>query len=97
MKDFIKSSKIFGNIKMGAKSWDDKEKLGEDFLLRSKIIKITIYNNFYKGFKAISGLTLTFRNLINNEIRENKHKGEKPHHNFKTKAIKKMNILLIFI
>ena len=96
MKDFIKQSKIFGNIKMGAKSWDDREALGEDFLLRSKIIKITIYNNFYKGFKAISGLTLTFRNLINNEIREIEYKGKKDYYNFKTININKNEYFVNF-
>ena len=56
MKDFIKSSKIFGNIKMGAKSWDDKETLlGKDFLLKSKIIKVKCITVFIKDSKLFQG------------------------------------------
>ena len=55
-----------------------------------------MYNCFYKGFKAISGLSLTFRNIINNGIREIEHKGEKDHNDFKTKDINKNEYFINF-
>ena len=82
-KDIIKQSKIYGNIKKESNSWDDREELGEDFLLKSKIIKIKIYS----GLNGILGLTLTFKNLINNEIREIEHKGKNAHNDIKTVGI----------
>ena len=95
-KDIIKQSKIFGDIKMNSKSWDDKETFGEDFLLKSKILKITIYECFYKGSEAISGLSLMFKNLITKEIKEINHKGKIDHFDIKSKVIDKKEYLANF-
>ena len=95
-KDYIKQSPIFGNIKNGAKSWDDRDTFGEDFLLKSKIIRINIYECFYNGFEAISGITLKFKNMINSEIKEIEHKGNIEHFNTKSKSLDKNDYFVNF-
>ena len=84
----IKYSRNYGGIGYNSKFWDDSEELGEDALLKFKIIKIKIYTGTYEGKKAIIGLGLTFKSLVTGETLACKeHKGS---YNFED--VKEFNI-----
>ncbi len=66
-KEIIKCIGNYGGITQDSKFWDDSEELGEDTLLKLKIIKIKIYTGTYQDKKAIFGLGITFKNLFTGE------------------------------
>ena len=75
-QQIIKYTGNYGVVTEDSKYWDDLEELGEDTLLKLKIIKIKIYSRTYKGYTIICGLGFTFKNLSTGEILACKeHKG----------------------
>lgn len=75
-KELVKYSGIFGGIDQESKHWDDFEDMGEDELLKHKIIKIQIFTGDYQGKRAIFGVDITYKNLSNGEIiKTHEHRG----------------------
>ena len=75
-KELIKYSGIYGGIDQESKHWDDFEEMGEDELLKHKIVKITIFTGDYSGKKAIFGVDITYKNLSTGEIKKTQeHRG----------------------
>ena len=73
----IKYSGNYGGITQESQFWDDFEDIGEQELLKRKIIKIKIYTGKYNDKEAIFGISVTFKNLANGAIEERDHKGSK--------------------
>ena len=85
----IKYSRNYGGIGYNSKFWDDSEELGEDTLLKLKIIKIKIYTGTYQNKKAIFGLGITFKNLFTGETLPcREHKGSQQFDDVKEFSIK---------
>ena len=74
-KELIKYTGNYGGITQESKFWDDYDDFGEKQLLKMKIIKIKVYTGLYKEKTAIFGISFTYKNLLNGEIKEIDHKG----------------------
>lgn len=75
-KELIQYSGNYGGIDQDSKFWDDFEEMGEDELLKHKIVKIKIFTGDLSGKKAIFGIDVTFKNLSTGEIKKTQeHRG----------------------
>lgn len=75
-KELIHYSGNYGGITQESKFWDDFEEMGEKELLKLKIIKIKIFLGKYNEKDCISGINVTFKNIITGEIKNTgDHKG----------------------
>ena len=75
-KELIHYSGNYGGISQDSKFWDDYEDMGEEELLKHKIIKIRIYLGTIKKKQVIFGINYTFQNLFTGEILVTKdHRG----------------------
>ena len=69
----VKSTLLFGISSLETKFWDDNT--DEEFLIKSKITQIKIHTGEYKEKYVILGISLTFKNLVNNEEKIVNHIG----------------------
>ena len=74
-EEFIKTTFEYGLITQDSKFWDDYEDMGEEELLKSKIVKVKIYKGKYQGKDAIFGVGFTFKNYYSGETRSFEHIG----------------------
>ena len=75
-KELIQYSGNFGGIDQESQCWDDYEEMGEEELLKHKIVKIKIFTGELSGKKAIFGIDVTYKNITNGEIKKTKeHRG----------------------
>jgi len=75
-KELIQYSGNFGGIDQESKFWDDYEEMGEEELLKHKIVKIKIFTGEFSGKKAIFGIDVTYKNLSTGEIKKTQeHRG----------------------
>ena len=74
--ELIHYSGNYGGITQDSKFWDDYEDMGEEELLKHKIIKIKIYSGTFQKKQVIFGINYTFQNLFTGEILRSKdHRG----------------------
>ena len=86
-----------GEITIDSKFWNDLEVMGEEGLLKNKIIKITIYTGKYKNKDAIIGIDFTFKNYFSGEIKSNQeHRGSENFQDFKELNINSDEYLIDF-
>ena len=69
----IKQTVCYGIIPYKCKFWDDSKDIGEDILMKSKLIKIKIFSGEYKEHKTILGIEVTYRHLFTNKIKNIRH------------------------
>ena len=69
----IKPTLLFGTSSSQTEFWDDNT--DEEFSIKSKIIQIKIHTGEYNGKYVILGISLTFKNLVNNEEKIVNHIG----------------------
>ena len=69
----VKSTLLFGSSSLETYFWDDNT--DENFLIKSKITQIKIHSGEYNGKYVILGISLTFKNLVNNEEKIVNHIG----------------------
>ena len=75
-KELIQYSGNFGGIAQESQCWDDYEEMGEEELLKHKIVKIKIFTGEFSGKKAIFGIDVTYKNLSTGEIKKTQeHRG----------------------
>ena len=75
-KELIKYTGNFGLITQDSVFWDDFEEMGEEKLLKHKIIKVKIYTGTYSKKQVIFGFGCVFKDLFTGEVKEEKlHKG----------------------
>lgn len=75
-EEFVQYSGNYGGITQESVFWDDYEDMGEETLLKHKIIKIKIYSGTFSEKQVIFGFGCVFKNLYTGEIKEEKvHKG----------------------
>jgi hypothetical protein len=79
---------MFGFLTLESKYWDDLEEIGEDILLKSKIIKIKIFLGKFNEKICINGIACTYKNLFTGAITTYKHRGSDEYINFKELIIK---------
>lgn len=97
VNELIQYSGNYGGITQDSKFWDDFEELGEETLLKLKIIKIKIYTGKYNGKQAIFGLGFTFKNYFTGETLPCKeHKGSEQFDDVKEFEIKNDEYLTDF-
>ena len=94
--DFIHYSGSFGGISQESKFWDVFEEIGEDNLLKSKIIKIKIFLGKYNEKICINGIAYTYKNLCTGNITTYEHRGSDEYINFKELIIKNDEYLTDF-
>ena len=74
--ELIKYTGVYGGIDQESKLWDDFEDMGEEELLKHKIVKIQIFTGEYSGKKAIFGIDITYKNLSTGENKKTQeHRG----------------------
>ena len=96
-KEIIKHTGNFGGITPESKFWDDSEDIGEEELLKNKIVKVKIYTGKYQGKNAIMGVAFTFKNYFSGEIKPcNEHKGSEQFEDVKEMDIKGDEYLVDF-
>lgn len=96
-KELIQYTGNFGWINQESKFWDDLEEMGEDELLRHKIIKLKIFTGDYSGKKAIFGIDVTYKNLSTGEIKKTQeHRGSEQFLDSKEIEIKANEYLIDF-
>ena len=75
-KEIVHYTGNYGGITQESKFWDDLEEMGEEELLKHKIIKLKIYSGKFQDKQVIFGINCTFQNLFTGEIKEPKdHRG----------------------
>ena len=95
--EIIKYSGNYGGINQESKHWDDLEDMGEEELLKNKIVKVKIYTGKYQGKNAIMGVAFTFKNYFSGEIKPcNEHKGSEQFEDVKEMDIKGDEYLVDF-
>ena len=95
--EIIKYSSNYGGITQESKFWDDFEDMGEEELLKNKIVKVKIYTGKYQGKNAIMGVAFTFKNYFSGEIKPcNEHKGSEQFEDVKEMDIKGDEYLVDF-
>ena len=67
-KEIIKYTGNYGGINQESKFWEDLEDMGEEELLKNKIVKIKIYSGHYQGKEAIFGVGIVHKNLSPTKI-----------------------------
>ena len=88
-KELIKYSFNYGGITPESVFWDDYEEMGEENLLKHKIIKVKIYTGTYSEKKVIFGFSCVFKDLFTGKIKEEKvHKGTEQFEDVKEYDIK---------
>ena len=96
-KEIIKYSGNYGGITQESKHWDDLEDMGEEELLKNKIVKVKIYTGKYQGKNAIMGVAFTFKNYFSGETKPcNEHKGSEQFEDVKEMNIKGDEYLVDF-
>ena len=69
-KEIVHYTGNYGGITQESKFWDDYEDMGEEELLKHKIIKLKIYTGKFQEKQVIFGISCTFQNLFTGEIKE---------------------------
>ena len=88
-KELIKYTGVYGGITQESKFWDDLEDMGEENLLKHKIIKVKIYTGKISEKHVIFGLGFVFKDLFTGEVKEEKvHKGTEQFEDVKDYDIK---------
>ena len=88
-KELIKYTGIFGFFTQESVFWDDFEEMGEQNLLKHKIIKVKIYTGTFSEKKVIFGFGCVFKDLFTGEVKEEKvHKGTEQFEDVKEYDIK---------
>ena len=95
-KELIQYSGNYGVIYPDYKFWDDFEEMGEDILLKSKIIKIKIFLGKYNEKICINGIGYSFKNIFTGEITSYEHRGSNKYIDFKELNIKNNEYLTDF-
>lgn len=65
--ELIKYSGNYGGITQDSKFWDDFEDMGEEALLKNKIVKVKIYTGKYRDKDVIIVVGFDFKNIYNGE------------------------------
>ena len=95
--EIIKYTGNYGGINQESKHWDDLEDMGEEELLKNKIVKVKIYTGKYQGKNVIMGVAFTFKNYFSGEIKPcNEHKGSEQFEDVKEMDIKGDEYLVDF-
>ena len=75
-KELIKYTGNYGGITQESKFWDDFEDIGEEELLKLKIVKLKIYTGTFQEKQVIMGINCTFKNTFTGKLLEPKdHRG----------------------
>ena len=74
-RKYIKYTLPFGEIKDSYISWDDFDKNLKDQIIKYKIINIILYGNKILDDINLIGISITYKNLFNNEIKNIEYKG----------------------
>ena len=75
-KLLINYTNNYGGISQESDFWDDLEEMGEEELLKHKIIKVKIFTGTFSEKQVIFGFSCIFKNIYTGKIKEEKvHKG----------------------
>lgn len=95
--EIVKYTGNYGGITQESKFWDDFEDMGEEELLKNKIVKVKIYTGKYQGKEVIMGVAFTFKNYFSGETKpSNEHKGSEQFEDVKEMDIKGDEYLVDF-
>ena len=96
-KEIIKYTGNYGGINQESKFWEDLEDMGEEELLKNKIVKIKIYSGHYQGKEAIFGVGIVHKNFFTGETKAcEEHKGSEQFEDVKEFDIKSDEYLVDF-
>ena len=97
-KELIKYSYNYGGITQESVFWDDYEEMGEENLLKHKIIKVKIYTGTYSEKKVIFGFGCISKIYLKEKLKKKKFIKEQNNLKMlKNMILKGKNIWLIFI